>query len=354
MVEVGRREVRIEPRQEAIGAVVEALARDVDVVRVQHPVHEPGCKPVCNRLRAVRRDPAQEQRRGGGIALPAFCAVGEVVNRRRIGLAGVAQQLAQVFRLLQEIGPLEGADAHVTVRQPGHDRRSRGRWLVVAVQGFAGLDQRKGLGGVDPQRLQPGGGQHLAHPALERQPTVTKAAVGGLTGTLGAEIEQPAGARLPHLREQKAAPVAQIGVVVLELVPVVLQRQWLGQRAFKGLEPPEMRQPALVGQPAQPDARRPVTVGVAQPGLREIGGLHRVEEGLTEAQVIAGGLKLRFCHRPYCSLAVAMIRLNLAFQMTSDSKRVGSISRFCNRRGSIRMFRLPEKWCRVDRVMNGA
>ena len=54
---------------------------------------------------------------------------------------------------------------------------------------------------LTPERLEHLGRQHLAHPALERQPAVGVAAVGRLPRPLGAEVEQ-APAIIPHLREQ--------------------------------------------------------------------------------------------------------------------------------------------------------
>ena len=64
---------------------------------------------------------------------------------------------------------------------------------------LAGLEQREGLRGVDAERLEHLGREHLAHAALERQPAVGGAAVGRLARALGAEVEQA------------AAVVAQLG-----------------------------------------------------------------------------------------------------------------------------------------------
>ena len=50
--------------------------------------------------------------------------------------------------------------------------------------------REKVLRGVDAQRLQHLGRQHLAHAALERQPAVAASRPGRLAAALGAEIEQ--------------------------------------------------------------------------------------------------------------------------------------------------------------------
>jgi hypothetical protein len=64
------------------------------------------------------------------------------------------------------------------------------------------------------------GGDHLAHTALEREPTVTAAAPRRGAGALGAEILKPATA-IMQLAVEKPAAVAEKGVVGAELVAVV-------------------------------------------------------------------------------------------------------------------------------------
>ncbi len=79
---------------------------------------------------------------------------------------------------------------------------------------FAGFDQAESLGGVDAERLQHFGRENFAHAALERQPAVALARPGRAPAALGAEIEQPPVLGVAQLREQKAAAVAEIGIVV--------------------------------------------------------------------------------------------------------------------------------------------
>ena len=93
--------------------------------------------------------------------------------------------------LAEESEPLERADADVAVAEPRQHRRAGRRGLVAALQRLAGLEQREALRGVDAQRFEHLGRQHLADPALERQPAVGVAAVGRLARALGAEVEQP-------------------------------------------------------------------------------------------------------------------------------------------------------------------
>ena len=63
-------------------------------------------------------------------------------------------------------------------------------------------------------------------PPFKRQPPVAEAAVRRLARPLGAEVHQPAVA-VAQLREQEAAPVADIGIVHAELMPVIAQRERL-------------------------------------------------------------------------------------------------------------------------------
>ena len=112
----------------------------------------------------------------------------------------------------------------MAVLEADQHRGAGGGGLVIAFERLAGLDQREGLRGLDAERLEHLGGEDLAHPALQRQPAVAEAAIGGLTRTLGAEIEQAA-AGISELREQEAAAVADIGIVHAELVAVIAQRQ---------------------------------------------------------------------------------------------------------------------------------
>ena len=50
----------------------------------------------------------------------------------------------------------------------------------------------------------------------------------GLARALCAKVQKTT-RLVPHLREQKAAPIANVGIVIAELVAVITQREWLGQ-----------------------------------------------------------------------------------------------------------------------------
>ena len=153
----------------------------------------------------------------------------------------------------------------------------------------------KVLRGLDAERLQHLGGEHLAHAALQRQPAVAEAAVRRLARALGAEVEQPARA-VAQLREQEAAAVADVGVVHAELVAVIAQRQRLREVVRQRLEAAEMADPLLVAQPVEPDRRRRAVVAEAQDRLREIGRRDRIVEIVAELEdrrfgPVRGGLR---------------------------------------------------------------
>ena len=118
-----------------------------------------------------------------------------------------------------------------------------GRGLVAALELFAGLDQREALGGIDAQRFEHLGRQHLAHAALERQPAVAAARPRRAARALGAEIEQAAVVEVIALGEEEAAAVAEVGIVGAELVAVIAQRQRLREAAGQRLEAAEMGEP---------------------------------------------------------------------------------------------------------------
>ncbi len=187
-------------------------------------------------------------------------------------------------------GALEGPEADMAVRQPHHDGGSRRRRLVVPLKVFARLDQRQDAAGRHAQALQHGRRQRLAHPALQRQPSVGMARPGGLARALGPQVEKASwksaiardavarclsAAHLPHLGRQKPTPVADLGIVHAELVAVVAHGHGAGL-AGQGLETAEMGDPFGVAQRLQPHRRRRPVVAQAQDRLREVGRLHGV------------------------------------------------------------------------------
>ena len=184
VVEVRGRERRVVCRQKAPGAVIEALTGDVDVVRVQHAVHEAGGH-------VLRRQP--------GYALHNGVEKGNSLRARIVALRlgqvirnAVVQQAADVVRLTPGGQALKRADADMAVIEPHQHSRPGRRWLVPTGQSLAGLDQRKTAAGVDAQRLQHRRRQYFAHAALQRQPPVTAAGPGGLTAAFGTQVQQTA------------------------------------------------------------------------------------------------------------------------------------------------------------------
>ena len=103
----------------------------------------------------------------------------------------VTGQRADSAPVIQVRQPLECTDADMTVVEPGQYRRSGWRWLVAALQLLACFEQRETFRRVDPQRFEHLGREHLAHAALECQPTVAAPAPRGSPAALGAQVEQP-------------------------------------------------------------------------------------------------------------------------------------------------------------------
>ena len=181
--------------------------------------------------------------------------------------------------------PLEGAEPDMAVRQPHQHGGPRRRGFVAALQILAGLDQREGPAGWHALRLQHLRRQHLPHPALQRQPSVPGPRPRCLAGSLGAQVEKStwggaiargAAARclsadgdLSDLRREEAAAVAEVGVVVAELMPVIAHGDRAGL-AGQGLEPAEMGDPFRVGQRLQTHGRGGPVVAEPQEGLREV------------------------------------------------------------------------------------
>src|SRR3546814_17587566 len=91
------------------------------------------------------------------------------------------------------------------------------------------------------------------------------------------QIHQPS-AIVAKRREQEAAPVADIGVVIAELVAVIAQRERCGQIIGQGFEPAEMGDPLGVAQRVQPHARRRAIVAEAPPRPGKARGLDRFVE----------------------------------------------------------------------------
>jgi hypothetical protein len=229
-----------------------------------------------------RRHVARRQRRGAAddqIEQPQ-----RIVRFLAIQVAQhIAHRRAHALLVLQIGEPLERADTDMAAAQPHHDRRAGGGGLVAAGQILTRLDQRQRAAGRHVQRLQHLGRQYFAHPALQRQSAIAEAAVRGLSRSLGAKVHQPPGT-IPHLRKGEAAPVADLRVVLTELVTVIAQRQRLRQRAGQGHEPSETPGPFRVVERVEPDLARRGIVAKAQGGLGKVGGRHRVPEGRAEIE----------------------------------------------------------------------
>ena len=281
LVEIGGREGGIEHRQEAPGPVIEALAGDVDVVGVEHPVHEAGGHPIG----AHPGDPAADLLEEGDGPRRRVVAP----DPRHVSLHRIIEEAQEIVGLAEIEEALEAADADMRVAEPHEHGRARRRRLVAAGQLLAGLDQAERFRRVDAERLQHLRRQHLAHAALQRQAPVGAARPRRLAAAFGGEIEQTAVDAVVELGEEEAAAVAELRVVDPELVPVIAQGERLRMAARQRREAAEMIDPFGVGQPREADLFRPAPVAVAQ----HVRGKRRrrddVVEGLAELGMAARG-----------------------------------------------------------------
>src|SRR3546814_10143603 len=76
--------------------------------------------------------------------------------------------------------------------------------------------------------------------ALQSQPTVAKTAVGRPSRSFGAKVKQPTRA-IAKLREKKAPAVADIGIIDMELMTMISERQRFFERICQWLELAKMR-----------------------------------------------------------------------------------------------------------------
>ena len=287
MVEIRRHKARIVSRDESPGAVVEALAGDVDVVGVEHAMHKPGGDPVGTGAGYALRHFGEEAL-GPGI-------VPRCGDARHIGRKAVVEEPRQALGILEKRQALEGADTQMAVAQPHQHRCPCRRWLVMPLEFFAGLDQAQRFAGVDAERLEHRSRQHLAHAALQRQPTIAATRPRRAARALGAEIEQAVVIKIVQLRKQETAAVAEIGIVRLELVAVIAQRQRFAERAGNRGEAAEMVDPFGVAQPIEPDARRRPLIAVAQRQLWKLRRPDRIVERGSKLQM--GRRRARTGHR---------------------------------------------------------
>ena len=192
-------------------------------------------------------------------------AVGGVFGGRRAGelRQAIVDQLFHVIALLQGQQALEGADADMSVAEPRHRGGAGGRGLVAALKLLAGFDYRKSLRRIHAERFEHLGGQNLPHRALQRQPPIAPTAPRRGARSLSAEIHESPGF-VPHLGEEKASSIADLGIVDPELMTVIAQRERVGEIAGQGIEPPEMAHPVGIAQIIQPHRSRRAVIAPAQ------------------------------------------------------------------------------------------
>ena len=181
LVEIRGDELRVVCGQEAIGPVVETLARDVHVVRVEHPMNEPRDHPAGAHHRAT----------AGHFANEGHCTRHRI---RRIDPGVVlrdamAQQLLDARCVRKMRQALKRAEAKMRMTQPNQDRCARGRWFIVSCQPLTGLEQAERLRRGNAEGFEHLRRQHLADAALERQSTVTTARPTRRAAPLRSEVE---------------------------------------------------------------------------------------------------------------------------------------------------------------------
>lgn len=84
---------------------------------------------------------------------------------------------------------------------------------------------------------------------------------------------------IKQLGEEKTTAIAEIGIIVAELVAVIAQGQWDRLIVWQRLEAAEMANPFGIAQTIQTDRLRRPRVAVAQDRLREIGGGYGIVQG---------------------------------------------------------------------------
>ena len=266
IVEIGSGEGRVEAWQEAPGAVIETLAGHIEIVGIQNPMDKSRRHP-----RPCRGCNARRHRRKKGR--------GKIVHRRiGIELCGkmmtrrMPHQHLDALDVLQIAASLETADADMAVRQPHHDRGPGRRRLVMTLQRLPGLDHRKGLRGIDAKRLEQLGRHDFAHRALQSQAPVGCPRERCLARPLGPEV-QNAPIIGAQLGKQETAPVAELVVVMAELMAVITQRKRALDIAGKRRKPAEMIHPGGIVQSIETDRRGRTVIAPAKDVLRERGGL---------------------------------------------------------------------------------
>ena len=281
-VEVGGHEVDVVGGEEAIRAVVEALAGDGEVVGVEDAVDEARHHEAGAEGGARARDGGEEARG----AVRTIGDLGKVVGDRVREEAFEARHVGPVREAL------EGAEANVRVAEAHQHRRACRRRLVAAHERLAGLEEAERLRGGDAERFQHLGGEDLTHPSFEREPPVAPAGPRGRPAPLGAEVEESARV-VQQLGEEKASPVAEVRVVHVELMAVVAERQRGRKVARQRLEPPEVRLPLAGIQRPEPDALGPALVAEAERAPGKACGGDLVVELLAERGVPRGGVIAR-------------------------------------------------------------
>ena len=167
MVEISGGEVLVPLGREPPRAIIEALAGDVDIVAVEHAVDEPRGDIGGGQRRRSRSPTSVEQRAAGSSPrLAVEMLAGNSASAPRCPSA--SSKKASRWKVPMRIWPWLSRVS--TAERVGEGSSPRCSSSPVS-------NKAKRLRGVDPERLEHLGRQHLAHPALERQPPVAEPAV---------------------------------------------------------------------------------------------------------------------------------------------------------------------------------
>ena len=172
---------------------------------------------------------------------------------------------------------LECAETDMGMLQPGQHRPARGRGFVMTGELIAGLEHAKGFRGIDAQRFEHFCGENFPHRAFQRQAAIAGARPRRPARSLGAEVQQAAG-RIAHLGIEKAAAIADLRIVMTELVAVIAHGQRRMGIAVRAVKAAKMTGDLIRCQLAEAYFICPAFVPPTQLQVGKIGRIDRVGE----------------------------------------------------------------------------
>ena len=253
MVEIGGGEMAVPMGRPAPRAVVEAFGRDRDIVAVEHAVHEAGGDIGGGEPRGAAGDAVEQPRRRPPPA------------PRRRGGAGNNRRAWRCCRPVEISEPLEGCRCGYDRGPAGPARPSRSARIVVASRPRRSRSA-KSSSRSRRRALRASRSPAPAQPALQGQPAVAEAAIGGLARSLGAEVEQAPTALASPSRScanRKPRPSPMSGLAHAELVAVIPRASGWARLSGSGAKRPKWPIHSSSLSPSSPTARPPGRCGTA-------------------------------------------------------------------------------------------